>query len=178
MIKLNSAYYFTLLFLTLILSCSTTFKETSSLSNIDKRFLMISPETEELFRVILTSDKFLISQMRSFETINRNPDKKGDIKTSKELEKYNKIDEIREGIISIWLFPDSGKLMKVRPKKPTYLIEIDNIIINDIQRWIFNFPSGIVEPNEFEIKYRIILRKLQSDEDIMKEVREKILKEN
>ena len=34
---------------------------------------------------------------------------------TQELKKLNKIDDVRESVIRIWLYPDSGSLMKIRP---------------------------------------------------------------
>jgi hypothetical protein len=65
--------------------------------------------------------------------------------------------------------------MKVRPKKLTYLMEIDKLIVEDIQRWSFQFPAKDVYPTQFDVRYRVILRKTLSDDEIMKEVRDKII---
>ncbi len=64
--------------------------------------------------------------------------------------------------------------MKVRPQKPTYILEIDKIINEDIQRWSFVFPKKYIEPTKLDIKYRVVLRKRQSDEQILREVRKKM----
>ena len=140
-------------------------------------FLQVNPESDETYRVLITSDDYMVSQMKFQEKIRRIEDKDGDINICEKLEEYDKIDEIRDGIISIWLFPDSGKLMKIRPKVLTYLIEIDNLIVEDIKRWDFEFSDGVVYPNNFDIKYRVILRKNQSDYEILKEVRDRELEE-
>jgi hypothetical protein len=65
--------------------------------------------------------------------------------------------------------------MKVRPYKPLNLIELDNIIIDDLQRWGFKFPKMVIQPNNLYIKYRIVLRKRQSDEQIKKELEKKMM---
>ena len=51
---------------------------------------------------------------------------------------------------------------------------IDQILSDDIQRWSFEFPKKLIEPTKFDIKYRVVLRKKQSDKDIIKEVRDKM----
>ena len=74
----------------------------------------------------------------------------------------------------MWLFPDSGGIMKIRPTQLTFLVELDNLMIEDLQRWTFSFPDKSVEPTKFDVKYRIVLRKKLSDEEIMLQIREKI----
>jgi len=129
----------------MIISCKTAEVKDPMKERIDE-YLSVDPGAKELFRVLMMSVK-----------------------------KFDKIDEERDGVIAVWLYPDSGRLMKVRPKKLTYLVEIDKLIVEDIQRWSFQFPAKDVYPTQFDVRYRVILRKTLSDEEIMKEVREKII---
>ena len=157
------------------LSCSTSQKgiySTRGLTSEDKKFLNTEPREEELFRIVLTSEKYLVKQMQSNDTIQRVIDTEGDRYICGEIRKIDMIEETREGIVSLILYPDSGKVMRVRPKKSTYIMEIDKIITEDMQRWTFSFPNDIVEPTKFDVHYRVKLRKRQTDEDIMREVRE------
>lgn len=151
-------------------SCSTAGK----LGRENKDFLTPDAEAEETFRVLLTSDNYVVSQMKYDDVIKRADDPGGDKYMCKELKKFDKIDVAREGVLSIWLYPDSGNIMKVRPQKPTYILEIDQIINEDIQRWTFEFPKKYIEPTKLDIKYRVVLRKRQSDDEIIKEVQEKM----
>jgi hypothetical protein len=161
--------------------CAAVSCSTGSLTSKDRfdaeneAFLKADPKAKELFRVLLTSNRYTVSQMRNLDTIKRGDDPGGDKYFMDELKKYDKIDEAREGVVSIWLYPDSGKMMKVRPKNLTFLKEIDNMLFEDVQRWNYEFPrKREIEPNHFDIRYRIVLRKVQTDDDIMKEMREKI----
>ena len=144
----------------------------------NKKFLKIDSESNELFRVLLTSDNYVVSQMKYNGVIKRSTDPGGDKYITNELKKFDKIDEVREGIVRIWLYPDSGNIMKIRPQLPTYLLEIDQIISDDIQRWSFEFPKKLIEPTQFDVKYRVVLRKQQSDRDIIKEVRKRMQESN
>lgn len=128
----------------------------------------------EIFRVLISSDEYTVSHLKFKDTISRTDDIGGDRYMTEEIKKLDKIEEVRTAEVSIWLFPDSGRVMKVRPKTPAYLVEIDKLINDDIQRWNFKFPKKVVEPTKFDVKYRIILRKKQSDEDIIKEVQQKL----
>lgn len=158
----------------LFASCKTAEVKDPLKERIDE-YLSVNPNTKELFRVLMMSDRYLIAQMNHTEKILRNEDSGGDRYMTEELKKFDKIDEEREGVIAVWLYPDSGRLMKVRPKKLTYLMEIDKLIVEDIQRWSFQFPAKDVYPTQFDVRYRVILRKTLSDDEIMKEVRDKII---
>ncbi|MGV7927804.1 MAG: hypothetical protein AB2L13_02685 [Spirochaetota bacterium] len=158
----------------LFVSCKTAEVKDPLKERIDE-YLSVNPNTKELFRVLMMSDRYLIAQMNHTEKILRNEDSGGDRYMTEELKKFDKIDEEREGVIAVWLYPDSGRLMKVRPKKLTYLMEIDKLIVEDIQRWSFQFPAKDVYPTQFDVRYRVILRKTLSDDEIMKEVRDKII---
>src|SRR4030042_1813931 len=133
---------------------------------------------KETFRVLIMSDKYLFVQTNYQETIERINDPGGDRYICDEVKKYDKIDESREGIYHISLYPDRGTLMKVRPYKPLNLIELDNIIIDDLQRWSFKFPQMTIQPSNLYIKYRIVLRKKQSDAQIIKEVEKKMMSDD
>jgi len=154
--------------------CKTAEVKDPMQERIDE-YLAVDPNAKELFRVLMTSDRYLLSQMNHADRIRRNEDSGGDKYITEELKKFDKINEERDGVIAVWLYPDSGRLMKVRPKKLTYLVEIDKLIVEDIQRWSFQFPAKDVYPTQFDVRYRVILRKTLSDEEIMKEVREKII---
>ena len=171
-----------LLVLLSVLSCTSTSKGIYSkhgLSSDDKKFLFSEPDNEEdLYRIFLTSEQYLVTQKGYDETIARVPDMQGDRYICNEICGIDMIDETREGIVSILLYPDSGKVMKVRTKKSTFIMEIDKIITEDMQRWRFTFPQETIEPIKFDIRYRVKLRKRQSDEEIMREVRENMREQN
>jgi hypothetical protein len=156
-------------------SCSIGQKTVKDQIEIDNEYYF-RPDSlvKEVFRVFITSDRYIVIQMSKNDTIRRLADSGGDKYMCEELKKYDKMDEAREGIISVSLYPDSGKLMKVRSERLVNLIEIDNLLIEDIQRWNFEFPKNVVSPDKFDIKYRVVLQKKQTDEEIMREVRDKI----
>lgn len=170
--KIEVQKIFILLFIA-VLSCSGVQKEDKKASP-GLLFLAKDPEAKEVFRVFLSSDEYIVSQMKYDTSIMRVDDPGGDKFITEELSKYDKINETREGVIRVWLYPDTGKLMKVRPLHLTYLVEIDNLIVEDIQRWSFEFPKRVVVPANFEIKYRVMLQKKQSDREIMREMRDQI----
>ena len=155
--------------------CSTTTvpKDSGDITSRENRaFLAPSEKTEEAFRVLLTSDNYMVAQMKHTTTMNRTLDPGGDKYMIDEVKKLDKIDEVREGVFSVWLFPDSGRIMKIRTQKPTYLLEVDKLISEDIQRWNFDFPAKTIDPTKIDIKYRVVLRKKLTDAEIIREVQD------
>jgi hypothetical protein len=162
----------------LLVSCATAGEK--KIESDNRRFLnapFTSGEDKETFRVVITSGTYEVVQTECADTIEREDDPGGDRYICDEIKKYDKIDEAREGMYHIALFPDRGTLMKVRPYKPLNLIELDNMIIDDLMRWTFKFPQKTIKPNKMFIKYRIVLRKMENDEKIRKEVQKKMMGE-
>jgi len=159
------------------MGCETTGKLTprqKKLVKIEKtikHFLSGKKNEGEVFRVLLSSEKYTVKQMSYNAYITRSSDTGGDSYMKEEIKKHDKINEVREGVLKIWLYPDSGRIMKIRPEKSTFFMEIDKILSEDIQRWSFKFPKNVVVPTKMTIKYLVVLRKKMSDADIIKEMR-------
>lgn len=156
-----------------MISCKTV-PVAEQLKDENDDFLKPDKKAAEVFRVLLTSDQYRVLQMKNETTIERSKDDGGDKYISGEIKKLDMIDEARIGVISVWLYPDSGKIMKIRSQRPTYFKEIDALLNDDIMRWNFNFPKKVVEPTRFDIVYRVVLSKKQSDDEIIKAVQQKM----
>lgn len=161
-------------------SCKTATVEEirSQLKDENADFLKPDKDATEVFRVLLTSDEYKVVQLKNETTIERVKDEGGDKYISSEIQKLDMIDEARIGVISVWLFPDSGKIMKIRSMRPTYFTEVDALINDDIMRWNFLFPKKVIEPTKFDIMYRVVLSKKQSDEEIIKAVQDRMKEGN
>ncbi len=144
----------------------------------NEKFLNTDSKGSELFRVLLSSDEYRVVQCRYDKTIARVNDIGGDKYISSEIDKLNIIDEARTALITVWLYPDSGRIMKIRPQRPTYFKDVDPLLNDDIMRWNFSFPKRVVEPTKFDILYRVVLAKKKGDEEIIKAVQEKLKEEN
>jgi hypothetical protein len=144
----------------------------------NEEFLNADNKGGEVFRVLLTSDEYKVVQMKNEKTILRTPDEGGDKYMSNEIDKLNIIDEARTGLITVWLYPDSGKIMKIRSQRPTYFKEVDALLNDDIMRWNFTFPKKVVDPTKFDITYRVVLRKKKADEEIIKSVQDRLKEGN
>ena len=99
------------------------------------------------------SDRYVVVQTDHQDTIERQDDPGGDRYICDEVKRYDKIDESREGMYHISLFPDRGKLRRLRPYKSLNLIELDSLVIDDLQRWNFKFPRQVIQPSNLYIKY-------------------------
>jgi hypothetical protein len=171
--KIFLAVNITLIF-TFIFSCKTIFKE----EKVDQyeNYLKQDTEAVEVFRVLILSDRYESSQMKFQEKLEKIEDKEGDKNITDKLKEYDKISETCEGVLTVSLY-NTGKIMKIRPKVIAPIAEVNSLIVDDLKRWTFKFAADVAEPNVFDIKYKVILRKMQSDEEIMKEVMEKTKKE-
>lgn len=165
-----------LLILPLFLSCRTTGGNVTydQIKKENEEFLRAGDRGTETFRVLLSSDEYRVVQLKNETTIERAADDGGDRFMVAEMEKYDMIDEVRIGVVSVWLFPDSGAINKIRSQRPTNFTEIDSLINDDIMRWNFRFPKKVVEPTKFDIIYRVVLRKKLSDEQILNSVQERM----
>lgn len=168
------------LILVFSLGCSTTPEggdEARKLEKIEREnsiFLEGKDREGETFRVLFSSERYETVQLAYKGYIEREEDEGGDRYMQTELHRYDKINEANEGVLRVWLYPESGRIMKIRPVKILYLTDIQQLITEDIQRWSFKFPKNAVVPTRFDVRYRVILSKKLSDEEIMKEVREQI----
>lgn len=159
-----------------LISCKTATLEEirEKIKEDNEDFLKPDTKATEVFRVLLTSDEYKVIQLKYDKTIERVKDDGGDKYISSEIQKLDMIDEVRTGVVSVWLYPDSGRIMKIRSMRPTYFKEIDSLINDDIMRWNFIFPKKVIEPTKFDIYYRVVLTKKKSDEEIIKAVQEKM----
>lgn len=176
-LKIISITLFTTLLTGLSFSCSTTPEVKDLIRQDNSDFFNEEPGENEAFKVLITSDTYIIEQNNFQDKLIREDDPEGDKYICEQLKIFDKVDIKRDAVISINLYPDTGKLMKIRPKSLTYIMEIDNLIVEDLKRWNLEYAEERTGPGVVDVKYRVILRKKQSDEEIMKEVIEKVKEE-
>ena len=174
---------FIMIFAIQFISCTSTGienirKQTQKDNEAFLKANKVDKGSTEIFRVLLTSDEYKVVQLKYNNTIERVGDEGGDKYISNELQKLDIIDEARVGLISVWLYPDSGRIMKIRSQRPIYFKEIDALLNDDIMRWNFKFPKKVVEPTKFDIMYRVVLSKKRSDDEIIKEVQDMMKERN
>ncbi|MBN2402621.1 MAG: hypothetical protein JXN64_09485 [Spirochaetes bacterium] len=159
----------------LIFSCKTAVIKDPVIEQY-KNYLEQDAESEEVFRVLILSDRYVISQMKFHDRLIKIEDNEGDKGISDKLKEYDKIDEACEGVLTVSLYK-TGNIMQIRPKVITPIDEVNNLIVHDLKRWNFKFENDNTEPSTFDIRYKVILRKMQSDEDIMREIMERAKEE-
>lgn len=161
----------------LILLAVTSCKTTPVDPMIQKNAAWLAGSNGELFRVVMMSNAYIVSQKNYTDKISRAEDTGGDEFFMERLRRYDIVDREVEGMIRVQLYPNTGRLMKIRFLQSTYITEIDKMITDDIQRWTFNF-NGPVTPRSFSIRYRVVLRKRSAADDSMqKEVQQELQKQ-
>jgi len=141
----------------------------------NEKFLKKKDNPAEVFKILITSESYIVSQVNNPETIKRQDDPGGDKYICDEIKKFDIMNEAFEGVFSVDLYPDlPGRIMKIRPKQLFRLMELQKLITDDVQRWNFDFPKKVVIPNKMEIRYRIVLRKKLTDDEIIKQIQSKM----
>jgi hypothetical protein len=177
---LSTSFFKLLLFISVVsvlsslFSCKTVPKDQTMEQY--ENFLKPDAEAVEIFRVLIFSDRYESSQTKFQDKLIKIDDKEGDKNIADKLKEYDKINETCEGVLTVSLY-NTGKIMKIRPKILAPIAEVNSLIVDDLKRWNFKFAPDIKEPSSFDIKYIVVLRKMQSDKDIMKEVMEKAKKD-
>ena len=144
------------------------------LEELKNEFFDEEPSEKEAFRVFLASDGYEVKQVNFEDRMERKDDTSGDNYIMNKMEQFNIIEDSRESLVTVWVYPDTGKIMKIRPLKPTYLIELDQLIQEDIQRWELSYEDNDISPTRFEIRYKTVLQKKVTDEEIIQKMKEKM----
>ena len=160
----------------LFLSCSTPQvkenRETSLLrEKVTHEFESNEPRENEVFRIFLSSEKYIRKQIKAKDTIHLVEDSSGNEASSKELLPYDKINFKTRVIARITIYAESGTIAKIRFVRSSGISEIDKLTSEDITRWRFNFPTGKVEPLTFEITFYIFLKNKINKEQAKKELK-------
>ncbi|MBK8399035.1 MAG: hypothetical protein IPL26_27825 [Leptospiraceae bacterium] len=136
-----------------------------------------SKNSEEIFRVVLSSDYYKVRQIRKSEFIKRKPDLGGDSIIMEELIKYNKINAIDDGIISVKLNAKTGKMETINTDRSTRIQQLLKIISNDATRWTLEHKST-EDPTvtKYLISYNIVLTNKTSRENVKEELKKEVKK--
>lgn len=141
------------------------------LEELKNEFFEEESDSKEAFRVFLASEGYEVKQMNYEGRMERKADTSGDNYIMNQMEQFNIIHDTRESLIRVWVYPDTGQIMKIRPLRPTYLIELDQLIQEDIQRWKLTYPDNNISPTSFDIRYKTALQKKVTDEEIMQKMK-------
>lgn len=150
--------------------------EVSITSEDHPLFQKDSKSSEELFRVVISSESYLVRQIRQSENIKRNPDIGGDKFMMEELQKYNKKDFTDDGIIKVHLNSKTGKIETANTDRSTRIQQLLKIIQNDSTRWTFTHKTDEPSITKFTIVYNIVLFNKSSREQIKEELKKEVKK--
>lgn len=135
------------------------------------KFMKIEPHRQEVFRVFATSDYYERQQISQKENIQIKKDPLGDQALSEDLKKYDKVDYYAQGLVWLELYPDSGKISRVRFLQPSGIGELDKVMADDITRWKLEFPKDIITPSRLTVRFAFVLQNRLSREEAMKELK-------
>ncbi len=123
----------------------------------------------EAFRVYVDATGYEREQMRMLKEMTILSDEVGDSLFIEELIKYNKIDYQSHAIINISVYPDTGRIARIRFARSSGVSEIDKLIGDDLTRWkirLLNQTEGKNKPlNSFMIVYFITLENVLSKKE-------------
>ena len=152
-------------------------KEVQITSRDPELFQKDSKNSDEVFRVVLSSESYQVRQIRKSEFIKRKPDPGGDSIIMEELLKYNKKDFVDDGIISVKLNAKTGKMETINTDRSTRIQQLLKIIFNDAPRWTLEHKST-EEPTvtKYLITYNVVLINKSNHDQIKEELKKEVKK--
>ncbi|MCB1179324.1 MAG: hypothetical protein KDK36_17215 [Leptospiraceae bacterium] len=145
------------------------------ISDIDPEpFREKSTNGMEAFRVIMSSDSYLVRQIRHSSTMRRKPDNGGDKLMMEEISKFDKLSFVDDGLVIVKLNSKTGKLENVNfHKRIPKIADLAKIIQNDATRWAFEHKNEEPDVKSFLVTYYIVLKKKASKEEVKGMLKEK-----
>lgn len=128
-----------------------------------------STDALEYFRVVVSSDRYSVRQIRGSRYIQRKPDPGGDELIQEEISNYNITNLADEGILYLGLNGNTGGIEVVNfDRRVPRINDIAKIIQNDVMRWNFLHELRDDKPQITRLKvfYRIELKKTMTREQI------------
>lgn len=133
-----------------------------------------SENPSEVFRVFVSSEAYFVRQIRNSPQIQRKEDQAGDELTKEELKRYDVINFIDDGTVSIGLNANSGKLETISfDRRVPRINEVAKIIQNDASRWAYEHSEGKPTITKFTIHYQIRLYPKISKEEAKEQLKKK-----
>jgi hypothetical protein len=137
------------------------------ISDIDPEpFRAISTNPMEAFRVIMSSDGYSVRQIRGGSHMRRKPDLEGDKVIIEDINQFNKVNMVDDGLMIVKLNSKTGKLENVNfYKRIPRIHDLAKIMQNDVTRWVLEHKSEEPVMTKFLVTYYIVLQKKQSKEE-------------
>ncbi len=130
----------------------------------------------ELFRVYMSSDSYMVRQIRHTDKIIRKPDPGADELAREELRKFDLINFIDDGYVVVGLNANTGKLETIAfDRRVPRINDIAKVIQNDASR--FNYEhltkDGMPGILKFIINYQIRLYPVKSRDEVKQMLQKK-----
>lgn len=130
----------------------------------------------ELFRVYMSSDSYMVRQIRHTDKIIRKPDPGADELAREELRKFDLINFIDDGYVVVGLNSNTGKLETIAfDRRVPRINDIAKVIQNDASR--FNYEhltkDGVPGILKFIINYQIRLYPVKSRDEVKQMLQKK-----
>jgi hypothetical protein len=130
----------------------------------------------ELFRVYMSSDSYMVRQIRNSDKIIRKADPGGDELAREEVKKFDLINFIDDGYVIIGLNSNTGKLETIAfDRRVPRINDIAKVIQNDASRWNYEHLSkdGLPVVLKFMINYQIRLYPVKSRDEVKQMLQKK-----
>lgn len=131
----------------------------------DDPFLRAGAEGGVTFRILITRDGYHVRQVARTELFRRQPDIEGDREQQQffrdEHDKADFMDLSQDGLLQIRLNPLSGAIEHIAylAGRTPRTWQASKFFQDDISRFRFDFLAGGVNPREFKVYYRWVVRK-------------------
>ncbi|MEQ8352297.1 MAG: hypothetical protein RH862_12480 [Leptospiraceae bacterium] len=153
--------------------------ETQFPTAVDDEFFKEAPAEDEVFRVLITENEYIVRQVAAEDQIYARPAplaRKENHKLFREYdEKWDFKDFTHQGLLRVKLNPQTGMIENVDYEggKSPRAWQASIMFRDDLMRYEFGFKSGIVQPREFMVRYEWRIKK---DPDLTpEEARQKVL---
>ncbi|TGN18687.1 LA_2219 family laminin/E-cadherin/plasminogen-binding protein [Leptospira idonii] len=130
----------------------------------------------ELYRVFMGSDTYQVRQIRSSDKIKRKPDPGGDELTKEEMKRFDLLNFVDDGYVTVGLNSNTGKLETISfDRRVPRINDIAKLIQNDASRWNYEHLSkdGLPLVTKFLINYQIRLYAGKSRDEIKQMLQKK-----
>jgi hypothetical protein len=130
----------------------------------------------ELFRVYMSSDSYMVRQIRGTDKIVRKPDPGADELAKEEIRKFDLINFIDDGYVVVGLNSNTGRLETIAfDRRVPRINDIAKVIQNDASR--FNYEhltkDGVPSVLKFIINYQIRLYPVKSRDEVKQMLQKK-----
>lgn len=125
----------------------------------DSFFTETSP-MNETFKVLILDDSYTVRQVKGTEDLKRKDDPSGD---SEQLDRFKELaarydfkDWEFNGVLMVRLHPHRGEIERIEfvPGQNPKTWQASKLFQEDLSRFAFQFPKGLVTLREFHVRYR------------------------